>query len=174
MSVYHPYGSVPSGSMARAPLPQPPTVPNPSNTPGELQAGATPTPRQRKSKSVAETWTALDFPRTILLKDVPANISLAQHPRRIGAFKEEDYSVPWYILQCPICDRTFQSAHGAYGHFSQNDARHLDLFSNGKSFDAAVLIAGTMVIDVTNKGAKAHNDIADEIMVMEAQALGSS
>ncbi|CZR57229.1 uncharacterized protein PAC_07119 [Phialocephala subalpina] len=76
----------------------------------------------------------------------------------------------FYVMRCPVlgCGRAFQSAHGMFGHLSQSDTAHLDLFGTDvsqKKVWKAVEIAGIVVVDADPDTVEAHNAKAVEVLM---------
>ena len=121
---------------------------------------------------VGEPRFVMYEPNTSKRKSSSKNNSL--FPTRVTTMAEVDetsFLVAWpknsdtyYILECPLCDRTFESAHGIYTHINQSDIPHASLFAPAnKTFNRAVQIAGILVQDATAESVFEQNTRATQV-----------
>ncbi|KAF8852621.1 hypothetical protein BDZ45DRAFT_678222 [Acephala macrosclerotiorum] len=103
-------------------------------------------------------------PASLTMDQLAKHEVIVAHPKT----NTKKVKTSFYVLRCPIlgCGRAFESAHGMFGHLSQSDSAHLDLFGpdpSSKNFKKAVELAGIKVIDAELDAVDAHNAKAVEV-----------
>ncbi|KUJ22028.1 uncharacterized protein LY89DRAFT_391556 [Mollisia scopiformis] len=127
-----------AGSASQSSSSQPASIP---------RADKAKTSNKRKAGALEEPETG----PTARMADLTLDDSIVNFPHN---------SVKFWVMTCPLCGRNFQSAHGLYGHLAQSDEEHLAVFGGEKTFNKAVAICGTRIIDADKASAEAHNKAA--------------
>jgi hypothetical protein len=86
-----------------------------------------------------------DRPVELNCNQVPVDRHVVQFPQRSNKF---------YILECPICNRAFDKAGLLYNHIYIS---HQGILIGEKSYEDALDIGGTLIIDANEEWQKKHN-----------------